>query len=170
MAVIPFRRRISWFPLAVVAALMVGLGIGSTLQLPASMAPTDAQPLTDVGNGSLVRFGLCHSGGGTNCVVDGDAFWMDGAKIRIADIDAPETHPSRCAEEARLGDAATERLQALLNAGPFELASADRESDRYGRKLRFVTSAGQSVGETLVAEGLARPWEGQRRPWCDASA
>ena len=170
MAVILFRRRTSRFPLAVAAAVMVGLGVGSTLQLPASMAPTGAQSLTDVGNCSLVHFGLCHSGGGTNCVVEGDTFWMEGAKIRIADIDAPETHPSRCAEEARLGDAATERLQALLNAGPVELASADRESDRYGRKLRFVTSAGQSVGQTLVDEGLARPWEGQHRPWCGASA
>ncbi|WP_332819079.1 hypothetical protein [Sphingopyxis sp.] len=24
----------------------------------------------------------------------------------------------------------------------------------------------QSVGSVLVAEGLARRWEGQRRPWC----
>ncbi len=36
------------------------------------------------------RFGLCHSGGGSNCVVDGDTFYLRGAKVRIAGIDAPQ--------------------------------------------------------------------------------
>jgi endonuclease YncB( thermonuclease family) len=113
-----------------------------------------------------VHFGLCHSGGGTNCVVDGDTFWMDGEKIRVADIDTPETHPPRCAEEARLGAAATQRLQALLNAGPVSLATGDRDTDRYGRKLRVVMRGGRSLGDTLVDEGLARRWIGHREPWC----
>lgn len=115
---------------------------------------------------SGVRFGLCHSGGGANCVVDGDTFWIAGTKIRIADIDAPETHPSRCAEEADLGERATLRLRDLLNAGPVTLASADRDTDRYGRKLRIVTRDGRSLGDTLIAEGLARRWGGRRMPWC----
>jgi len=113
-----------------------------------------------------VHFGLCHSGGGTNCVVDGDTFWMDGEKIRISDIDTPETHPARCAEEQRLGDAATLRLQALLNAGPVSLVMGARDTDRYGRKLRVVMRGGVSLGDTLVGEGLARRWIGHREPWC----
>lgn len=113
-----------------------------------------------------ITFGLCHSGGGTNCVVDGDTFWMAGEKIRIADIDTPETHPPRCAEEARLGAAATVRLQVLLNAGPVTLESIDRDTDRYGRKLRVVTRGGQSLGGVLVDEGLARWYGGGRRSWC----
>jgi endonuclease YncB( thermonuclease family) len=112
------------------------------------------------------RFGLCHSGGGTNCVVDGDTVWIHGERIRIADIDAPETHPPRCAEEARLGSAATERLQTLLNQGPVTLEIADRDTDRYGRKLRIVMRDGQSLGGRLVDEGLARRWTGRRQPWC----
>lgn len=126
-----------------------------------------AEPVMAAADGVSASFGLCHSGGGTNCVVDGDTFWIDGEKIRIADIDAPETHPSRCAEEARLGNAATVRLRALLNAGPMTLEAADRDTDRYGRKLRIVvTRGGESIGETLVAEGLARRWGGRREPWC----
>lgn len=113
------------------------------------------------------HFGKCHSGGGQNCVVDGDTFWMDGEKIRIADIDTPETHPSRCAEEERLGNAATDRLQALLNAGAFELSPIDRDTDRYGRKLRIVERNGVSLGGVLVSEGLARPYGGgPRAGWC----
>ena len=112
------------------------------------------------------RFGFCHRGGGSNCVVDGDTFWFAGDKYRIADIDTPETHPARCAEEAARGEAATERLQTWLNAGTFSLESAERDTDRYGRKLRIVTRDGTSVGSVLVDAGLARPWEGRRRPWC----
>ena len=44
-------------------------------------------------------FPLCHTGGGYNCVVDGDTIWLGGQNIRIADIDAPETHKPRCASE-----------------------------------------------------------------------
>ncbi|MBX3565953.1 MAG: thermonuclease family protein [Sphingomonas sp.] len=111
-------------------------------------------------------FGFCHSGGGIDCVVDGDTFWMDGTKIRVADIDAPETHPPRCAEEERLGNAATQRLRALLNAGPVTLVTADRDTDQYGRALRIVTRDGKSLGAQLVSEGLARRWTGRRQPWC----
>lgn len=120
----------------------------------------------DPSSGQGVTFSLCHFGGGTNCVVDGDTIWFQGVKIRIADIDAPETHPPRCEYEADLGDRATQRLRSLLNEGPIDLQSADRDEDQYGRKLRIVTRGGQSLGSMLVAEGLARPWTGHREPWC----
>lgn len=111
-------------------------------------------------------FSICHTGGGTNCVVDGDTAWIGGEKIRIADIDAPETHPPRCDHEAELGNAATARLAALMNLGPFEVRMIDRDTDRYGRKLRLLVRNGRSIGNQLVQEGLVRAWEGHRRPWC----
>ena len=133
--------------------------------LEMSFMRSEAPPTRDM---LSARFGLCHSGGGRDCVVDGDTFWFAGEKYRIADIDTPETHPARCAEEAALGGAATSRLRDWLNDGAFSLESAGRDSDRYGRKLRIVTRGGTSVGSVLVDEGLARPWEGRRRPWCEA--
>ncbi|WP_260599705.1 thermonuclease family protein [Sphingomonas endolithica] len=142
--------------------LLAGVFAGLVIERAVPDLPFSRQPPGVVGT----RFGLCFTGGGQNCVVDGDTFWMAGEKIRIADIDTPETHPSRCALEADLGGKATLRLQALLNAGPVTLASADRDTDRYGRKLRIVERGGESLGDTLVAEGLARPWAGRRRPWC----
>lgn len=113
------------------------------------------------------RFSICSGSPRTNCVVDGDTFWFRGQKIRIADIDTPELRPSRCAREVRLGEAAKYRLLALLNAGAFSVASGSRYEDRNGRKLRIVLRKGSSIGNTLVAEGLARHWEGRRRSWCD---
>lgn len=101
-------------------------------------------------------------------MIDGDTFDYAGGRVRIADIDTPETHPSRCAREAEIGARATRRLQTLLAAGPFELhpLGNGRDTDRYGRKLRIVTRGGQSLGDVLVAEGLARTWSGRREPWC----
>ena len=165
------RRRPLDFRVALAAVVAFGGVLGASWNggWPGT-APAARAPFATAGAGvdtlAERRFGFCHSGGGTNCVVDGDTFWIDGERIRIADIDAPETHPPRCPEEARLGDAATQRLQALLNQGPLTLESADRDTDRYGRKLRVVTRGGRSLGDQLVAEGLARQWTGRRQPWC----
>lgn len=102
-----------------------------------------------------------------NCVVDGDTVRINGVTIRLADIDTPETHEPRCASEAARGAEATSRLLSLMNEGPVVLArTGKRDEDRYGRKLRTIERHGRSLGAILVAEGLARPWEGRRRGWC----
>lgn len=173
----PVRRRRTarsklWLKPAMAAAFVAALATFQGFPGGAEAMPAPAVSVLAGGEGAAARdalsarFALCHSGGGGNCVVDGDTFWFAGDKYRIADIDTPETHPARCAEEAALGDAATERLRTWLNAGAFSLESAGRDTDRYGRNLRIVTRGGASVGSVLVAEGLARPWEGRRRPWC----
>lgn len=125
-----------------------------------------AAPAASARDTESASFGLCHSGGGTNCVVDGDTIHYRGVKIRIADIDTPETHGPRCPLEAELGAAATRRMHQLVNAGPFTLQPINRDTDRYGRKLRILTRGGESLGAVLVREGLARFYAGGRRPWC----
>lgn len=102
-----------------------------------------------------------------NCVVDGDTLWLAGAKIRVADIDAPEVTSPQCDYEKQLGEKATFRLLELLNEGPFEVKTlADRDTDKYGRALRVLMRGDQSLGQQLVDEGLARSWTGRREPWC----
>lgn len=100
------------------------------------------------------------------CVVDGDTIWLEGEKIRIADINTPEVSKPDCSAERALGERATSRLTSLLNDGGFSLNSVDRDKDTYGRKLRIITRAGESLGSILVAEGLAEEWTGSRRSWC----
>lgn len=116
--------------------------------------------------GKRVSFSFCYIGGGDNCVVDGDTIWLEGVKIRIADIDTPETHDYQCPAERQLGDRATARLEEILESGPITLEAIDREEDQYGRKLRIVKVSGASVGDTLVSEGLARWYSSGRQPWC----
>lgn len=112
-------------------------------------------------------FALCGGGQRVTCVVDGDTIWLDGEKIRLADIDAPEVGRPQCASEEALGQAATARLAALLNEGPFEMEAPSRRAiDPYGRALRTLSRDGRSLGAQLVDEGLARPWRGRRASWC----
>jgi endonuclease YncB( thermonuclease family) len=113
------------------------------------------------------QFQLCSSSNDRNCVIDGDTIRYAGEKIRLADIDAPEISSPKCASELELGQEAKHRLLTLMNAGSFEVAYiGGRDEDTYGRKLRVIKRNGQSLGDTLIAEGLARPWDGARRRWC----
>ena len=116
--------------------------------------------------GVRASFSYCKWGGGQNCVVDGDTFYIGGAKVRIADIDAPETHDYRCQSELELGERAARQLQALLNSGAVTMTSIDRDRDVYGRLLRNVAVDGRDVGDSLISDGLARAYAGGRRPWC----
>lgn len=115
---------------------------------------------------AAATFTLCGQGPRFTCVVDGDTFWLHGEKVRIADINAPETHKAGCPAERELGKRAAWRLVALLNAGPFSLEIEGRAEDRYGRALRVVKRGGHSLGAQLVSEGLAEPWRGRRSDWC----
>jgi micrococcal nuclease len=135
------------------------------LLLPFTLLAIGAGPAPDRERAS---FDACGTAARVDCVVDGDTFWYRAQKIRIADINTPEVGRPGCPREAALGRAASGRLRALLNAGPFTLArSGDgRERDRYGRLLRTVTRGGKSVGATLVREGLAEEWRGRRSGWC----
>ena len=153
----------SWIGWAMIGVLVVG---ASAWQLkPESWFSSPAVSATGA-KSITASFGFCHTGGGYNCVVDGDTIWLEGQNIRIADIDAPETHEFDCPEEKALGDRATQRLIQLVNSGAVTLQSIDREEDVYGRKLRLVTVNGTSVGDTLVSEGLARYYGGGKQPWC----
>ena len=116
---------------------------------------------------AIETFSMCNGGHRITCVVDGDTFWFRGEKIRIADIDTPELSPPRCESERELGLAAKQRLLDILNSGPLSFKTTARDEDRFGRKLRIVYRDRRSVGDILVAEGLARKWEGSRQSWCE---
>jgi endonuclease YncB( thermonuclease family) len=148
------RSRFSWreIRLTVLGGMLIGLA--STQSWPGF----ERLP-GDLGGGPAAA----HAG--PVRVIDGDTFDYGGMRVRVADIDTPEAR-GRCAYETRLAARATARMRDLLNAGPFELHRVDRDEDRYGRKLRIVTRGGRSLGDALVAEGLARTWTGRREPWC----
>lgn len=162
------RQRRAWWksnwPIAaVVAAPFLGVGGAWLWNYAPEGKGFKSEPVVEE---YAASFALCDGGDRTTCVIDGDTFWLEGTKIRIADINTPETSEPQCPEELELGERATDRLVSLLNDGGFSLQAIDRDEDAYGRKLRIVTRAGDSIGEILVDEGLAEEWNGTRRNWC----
>ncbi len=160
--------RFGFLVLAVILAAAALPFLTGATPAPALVAYFTAEPTPSHPRGEPIArtFTICGAGRQINCVVDGDTFWLDGVKIRIADINTPEISSPACSAEARRGKKATSRLQSLLNAGPFELRRIDRDEDRYGRKLRIVHRDGRSVGDILVADGLAHVWRGRKESWC----
>ena len=119
------------------------------------------------------QFTRCGRARGHACVIDGDTIKLGQRKIRIIGIDAPEMSSPQCAEEARLAEAATVKLQHLLNQGPFEMVgSVTRDKDRYGRDLRALNRHGRDGMTTSIAEemrnsGLAHRYlGGYKSGWC----
>ncbi|SFV30498.1 nuclease homologue [Devosia crocina] len=157
------RARRLFFPVSLAMAAAVG-GIGAVVLTESGWA---GRLLGESGWAVASQtFPICAGRNRQTCVVDGDTFWLDGVKIRIADINTPEIGQPSCSEEAQLGRLAQHRLRELLSAGDFDLVRAGRDEDQYGRKLRVVERNGRSLGDVLVSEGLAHPWRGHRENWC----
>ena len=148
---------------AVVGAIWVGYD--PAVIEPPSFLSTDPERVTE-------HFTRCGIGRGHACVIDGDTFKIGQRRVRIIGIDAPETHPARCQEEARLGEEATAKLQQLLNQGAFEMVAPVYGShDKYGRDLRTVQrrlpdGSLQSIAEDMRTTGLAHRYTGFKTAWC----
>lgn len=109
-------------------------------------------------------------------IIDGDTVDIDGERIRVLNIDAPETRGSRCERELILGLRAKERLAQLLRAGTVRVdrcEASGRCMDQYGRTLAKLSTATGDVGQILISEGLALPWRPGREAreqrvaaWC----
>lgn len=101
-------------------------------------------------------------------VTDGDTFRLTtGERIRIADIDAPETHrgQAKCANEIERGLAASARLRAMIE---HRTVSFERTGRSYDRTVATVSVGGRDLGQMLVDSGAARPWlrHHPKPDWC----
>ena len=110
----------------------------------------------------------------TATAIDGDTLTVTsggtttGYRVRVVGIDAPEIR-GKCPAERALAAQAKQRLGELTAGGITFLT--DMDTDRYGRLLAQVfTRDGRDVADVLIAEGLARKYDGQgaRKPWCPA--
>jgi endonuclease YncB( thermonuclease family) len=104
-------------------------------------------------------------------LVDGATVGYGSERIRIANIDAPESLTPRCAAERAAGLRLKERLAELVRVEHVAVARSGR--DPSGRLLATLSVGGSDIGKTLVAEGLVLPWrEGPEarlariRHWC----
>ena len=106
----------------------------------------------------------CRGSQQSSCVIDGDTIRLNGERIRLLGIDAPELSRPQCEAERLLARQATIRLSELLSSGPWQVR---RDGvDVYGRTLARLRLESGWAGRMLVHEGLARNWDGARRSWC----
>jgi len=107
-------------------------------------------------------------------VTDGDTFrarlevWPGVevvTAVRLRGIDTPEIR-GKCPAEKAAAQTAKTRLTELLSAGHIELRQV--ELDKYAGRVDAVAFIdGHPVSDTLISEGLARPYSGgARQGWC----
>lgn len=93
---------------------------------------------------------------GPERVIDGDTIQVDGARLRLHGIDAPEKNQTcRNARGQRwgCGRAATERLRQKLAGHVLDCQILDH--DRYGRAIARCRQGDTDINAWLVEEGLA---------------
>ncbi len=127
------------------------LGLAAAMMMPAAGATADY-----AGSGRVAW------------VTDGDTFRLEsGERIRIARIDAPETHrdQAKCAGEVVLGMRAKDRATALLAGRAVTFRRVGRS---YNRTVATVVIDGHDLGTELVRVGVAAWWpRGRPKPvWC----
>ncbi|HWJ71885.1 MAG TPA: thermonuclease family protein [Kaistia sp.] len=94
-------------------------------------------------------------------VVDGDTVRLDGQRLRLLDIDAPETHQAHCSAERRAGKRARAALTAALTEHDVTIVYSGR-IDPFRRPLVHLFVDGADIGQGLLAAGLALPYVGGR--------
>lgn len=90
---------------------------------------------------------------GLATVVDGDTIRVNGQRIRLRTVDAPE-----------LGTDAGERARRLMVqlADHRVVVCLSKRSDRYGRPVADCVVERIDIGEAMIASGLAGRWRGER--------
>ncbi len=108
-------------------------------------------------------------------VIDGDTLrvrariWLGQeieTAVRLAGVNAPEL-AAKCESERRLARAARDSLAQALSGA--DLLLTDISWDKYGGRVVATvrTSEGRDPTAGLIAEGLARRYDGGRRSeWC----
>jgi micrococcal nuclease len=110
-------------------------------------------------------------------VVDGDTLEVEAriwlgqgvqVAVRLRGIDTPELR-GRCEAERDAAAKAKTRLAQLVGDGEVKLA--DVGYDKFGGRVlaRVSDAKGRDLAQALIAEGLARVYDGKaRRAWCGA--
>ena len=88
-------------------------------------------------------------------VIDGDTLAIDGRRVRLLGIDAPEAKQTCLAEGARwpCGKAATEAL--IERTTGRAVTCTEHDQDRYGRAIAVCRADGEDLNARMVSEGLA---------------
>lgn len=141
------RRRLRWPRRA--AAFVAPLAIAALFVLTAGL--TDWPPRTQAAQSASNQVFA-----GQARVIDGDTLDLDGRRIRLWGIDAPESAQS-CARGSPGADARRALRRAIADE---HVTCAVRDRDDYGRIVAQCRAGGADLGGAMVREGWA--WDYRR--------
>jgi len=99
-----------------------------------------------------------------------DAYKIEGTpNIRIDGIDTPEKGASaKCDKEKKLALKATNFLKQRIKLAKNIAITDISLKDKYGRVLANVFVDGKNIADEMVANGLAKRYDGGKKSnWCD---
>lgn len=107
-----------------------------------------------------VRFGAVEAIEGYARVSDGDSLVINGLRIRLEGIDAPELQQTciRNGADYPCGQLARDALAAMVASRVVACESGGQ--DRYGRMLARCEAGGQDIAAAMVAQGWAVAYGG----------
>ena len=111
---------------------------------------------------------------GTATVIDGDTLEIQGQRIRLHGIDAPESR-QLCRLDGKPWQCGRDAANALADrTASRPVACEELDRDRYGRIVARCTVAGEDLGAWMVQQGLALAYRraslSHRDAQCAASA
>ena len=104
-------------------------------------------------------------------VIDGDTIEVCNVsgpeRIRIANLDAPESYRPACAKEKFAGIAAKQAAIQFFVRPIVNLEINRHSKDRYGRSVADVSVNGKDFRQYMIAEGHGVEWKfNKKHNWC----
>jgi len=117
--------------------------------------------LSQVDPGSWLRAAIEPAAAGTRLqgaahVIDGDTLDIQGTRIRLSGIDAPESKQTCQDAQGIPYDCGADATQALIRrTGTQTVTCTGRDQDRYGRIIATCSVGGADLGAFMVKSGHA---------------
>ncbi|MBL8572562.1 MAG: thermonuclease family protein [Hyphomicrobiaceae bacterium] len=100
---------------------------------------------------------------GQATVVDGDTLVVQGRKVRLIGIDAPETDQDCGSPSGNYGCGVEARRHLVKLIGALPVMCDGKQDDRYGRLLAVCVVGGRDLNAAMVRDGWAVSYRGNYR-------
>ncbi|WP_257539127.1 nuclease [Sphingobium sp. CFD-1] len=160
------EKRQSGFPLTALILALLG-GAAAILAIGPQLLWSQPESKHGGNLGGIVinsTFNACSGAArAAACVVSPREFSYGNTTYHLSDIRTPDGEFPACDVEAQLAGKATRTFIGILNGGAFESLPDPTDSNP---TARILMRDGVSIGQIMIAKGVAQPWAPQPYNWC----